>query len=49
MSNVTPKVHSRLSHETFKLDLTKPCLNLWCMQCVQIPGISRNNYLIFNK
>jgi len=48
MFNVTPKVHLRLSHEAFRLDLARPCLKLWCMPCVQVPSIIRNNYLVIN-
>ncbi len=46
MSNVIPKVHLRLNHDAPMLDLARPYLNLWCMPCVQVPSILRNNYLI---
>jgi len=43
MSNVTHKVNLKLNHDAPKLDLVRSCLNLWCMPCVQIPSILRNN------
>jgi len=43
MSNVLHKVHLRLNHDAPKLDLARPRLNLWCVPCVQVPSILRNN------
>jgi len=40
MYNVTHKVYLKLSHEALMLNLAKPCLNLWCMPCVQVHNIS---------